>query len=82
MIYVLVGLILVGIMLTVQRLIRGKEFENRVVAIDTLTTITSAILLIFAHISNNGLLLDVVLVYAILSFTSVIAMARYLEGGL
>ncbi|BEP29951.1 monovalent cation/H+ antiporter complex subunit F [Helicovermis profundi] len=82
MMYLITGLILFGVILTILRIIKGKELENRVVAVDTLTTITSAILLIAAHLSNNGLLLDVVLVYAILSFTSVIAMARYLEGGL
>ncbi|MBN2259907.1 MAG: cation:proton antiporter [Clostridiales bacterium] len=82
MMYLIVGLIIAGILLGFIRLIKGKELENRVVAVDTLTTITSVVFLLYAHLTNNALLLDVALVYAILSFTSVIAMARYLEGGL
>lgn len=82
MMYLIIGLIIAGILLAFIRLIKGKELENRVVAVDTLTTITTAVFLLYAHQTNNALLLDVALVYAILSFTSVIAMARYLEGGL
>lgn len=82
MMYVIIGLIIAGSLLAFIRLVKGSEPENRVVAVDILTTITTAVFLLYAHLTNNGLLLDVALVYAILSFTSVIAMARYLEGGL
>lgn len=82
MIYFAIGLAVAGIIFSVLRLILGREIENRVVAVDILTTIVTGILVLFAHISNNSLLLDVALVYAILSFTAVIAVARYLEGGL
>jgi len=80
--YVIIGLVFSGIILGIIRLIKGKELENRVVAIDTVTTMITGVLVIFAHISNNSLLLDVALVYAILAFISVVAIARYLEGGM
>ncbi|KYH35293.1 putative monovalent cation/H+ antiporter subunit F [Clostridium tepidiprofundi DSM 19306] len=82
MMYVIIGLVFLGIILSIIRLIKGKELENRVVAIDTVTTMITGVLVIFAHISNNSLLLDVALVYAILAFISVVAIARYLEGGM
>ncbi len=82
MIYVLTGFIVMGIILSLIRLIKGHEAENRVVAVDVLTTLTSAVLLLYALITGNALFLDVVLVYSILSFAAVIALARYLEGGL
>lgn len=82
MMYVIIGLVFSGIILGIIRLIKGKELENRVVAIDTVTTMITGVLVIFAHISNNSLLLDVALVYAILAFISVVAIARYLEGGM
>lgn len=82
MTYLITGLIIGGILLSVARLIMGRQLENRVVALDTLTTITSVVVLLYAHWANNAMLLDVALVYGILSFTAVIAAARYLEGGL
>ncbi|MCD6436278.1 MAG: cation:proton antiporter [Clostridiales bacterium] len=82
MMYVLTIFIVMGIILSLIRLIKGKEAESRVVAVDVLTTLTSAVLLLYALVSGNVLVLDVVLVYSILSFAAVIALARYLEGGL
>lgn len=82
MIYFVLVLAVLGVLLSIVRLIKGKEIENRVVAIDISTTIITGILLIFSYLSNNPLMLDVALVYGILSFTSVIVIARYLEGGI
>lgn len=82
MIYLSLILAVIGVLLSIIRLIKGKELENRVVAIDISTTIITGILLIFSYLSNNPLMLDVALVYGILSFTSVIVIARYLEGGI
>jgi multicomponent Na+:H+ antiporter subunit F len=82
MIYAAGGLILIGLFLSTLRLIKGKELENRIVAIDIMTTIVTGILVLLSHVYQNALLLDVALVYAILSFTAVVAAARYLEGGI
>lgn len=82
MTYLLTGLMIGGILFSLARLIKGKELENRVVALDTLTTIISVVCLLYAHLTDNAMLLDVALVYSILSFTAVIAFARYMEGGL
>ncbi|MBK5247071.1 MAG: cation:proton antiporter, partial [Peptostreptococcaceae bacterium] len=49
MMYLIIGLIIAGILLAFIRLIKGKELENRVVAVDTLTTITTAVFLLYAH---------------------------------
>lgn len=82
MIYSVLILAVLGVLLSILRLIKGKETENRVVAIDIMTTIITGILLIFSYLSSNSLMLDVALVYAILSFIFVIVIARYLEGGI
>ncbi|MFA9396747.1 MAG: monovalent cation/H+ antiporter complex subunit F [Clostridiaceae bacterium] len=82
MIYFILALIVLGIILSFIRLILGKYTENRVVAIDIITTLITGLLVVYAHISGNSLMLDVALVYGILSFIAVIVMARYLEGGL
>jgi multicomponent Na+:H+ antiporter subunit F len=82
MIYVAGGLIMAGLLFSVFRLIKGKELENRIVAMEIITTIVTGILVLLSHVYDNALLLDVALVYAILSFTAVVAAARYLEGGI
>ncbi|MCX7951339.1 MAG: monovalent cation/H+ antiporter complex subunit F [Clostridiales bacterium] len=82
MFYITIALIILGMLLSVIRLIKGDSIESRVVAIDVLTTITSSLIVVFAFLSDNMLLIDVALVYGLLSFVGVVAVARYLEGGI
>lgn len=82
MFYITIALIILGMLLSVVRLIKGDSIESRVVAIDVLTTITSSLIVVFAFLSDNMLLIDVALVYGLLSFVGVVAVARYLEGGI
>ncbi|EGD52041.1 Membrane bound protein complex subunit mbxB [Thermoanaerobacter thermohydrosulfuricus] len=79
---VILGLVIFGLLLSFIRLVRSSSIESKVVAIDIMTTISSGLIVIFAFISDNGLFLDVALVYGILSFIGVVAIARYLEGGI
>jgi multicomponent Na+:H+ antiporter subunit F len=75
-------LILFGIMFGVMRLILGRTVVDRVVAVDMLTLISISMITLYAHISGRFIYLDVALVYGVLSFLSVLAVARYLERGL
>jgi multicomponent Na+:H+ antiporter subunit F len=68
---VLVGLI---------RFVKGPTSSDRVVALDTLTTIISSLLVLSALFFKSFILLDISFVFAALSFTSVIIIARYFEG--
>lgn len=74
-------LIFISIILGFYRFLKGPTSPNRVVALDTLTTIISVALVIGALYFNNKILLDISFVFAALSFTSVIVISRYLEGG-
>lgn len=73
-------LIFISIIFSFYRFIKGPTSPNRVVALDTLTTIISVTLVIGALYFNNNVLLDISFVFAALSFTSVIVISRYLEG--
>jgi multicomponent Na+:H+ antiporter subunit F len=75
-------LILFGTMFGVLRLILGRTVVDRVVAVDMLTIISISMITLYAHISGRFIYLDVALVYGVLSFLSVLAVARYLERGL
>jgi multicomponent Na+:H+ antiporter subunit F len=52
-----------------------------VVAIDMLTVVTISLIALYAHISGRFVYLDVALVYGLLSFLAVLAIARFLEKG-
>jgi multicomponent Na+:H+ antiporter subunit F len=75
-------LIFFGIVLGVLRLILGRTIVDRVAAVDMLAVISISVIALYAHVSGRFIYLDVALVYGVLSFLSVLAVARYLERGL
>ena len=75
-------LIFFSIVFGVIRLVIGPDTVDRVVAIDLLTIVTIALIALLAHHMERYIYLDVGLVYGLLSFLGVLAVARYLEKGL
>jgi multicomponent Na+:H+ antiporter subunit F len=75
-------LIFLGVALGVLRLILGRTVVDRVAAVDMLTVVSISLITIYAHVAGRGVYLDVALVYGVLSFLAVLAIARYLERGL
>ena len=75
-------LIFFAIVFGIVRLVIGPETVDRVVAIDLLTIITIALIALLAHHAQRYIYLDVALVYGLLSFLGVLAVARYLEKGI
>jgi len=75
-------LIFFGIVFGVLRLVLGARTVDRVIAIDLLTVVSIALIALYAHHSGRFIYLDVALVYGLLSFLGVLAVARYLEDGL
>ncbi len=71
-----------GLFLAFLRLIIGEKTTDRAVALDTTTLITTGFLVLVAFLQGRSMLLDVALVYSVLSFLGVLAIARYLDGGL
>ena len=80
--YIAAVLIFFGIVFGTLRLIAGRSVVDRVAAVDMLTIISISVIALYAHISGRFIYLDVALVYGVLSFLSVLAVARYLERGL
>ncbi|MBU7014279.1 MAG: cation:proton antiporter [Theionarchaea archaeon] len=69
-------------LLSFLRAVKGPTAGDRVIALDAATTITTALLVVLGVVYNRTWLIDVAIIYALLSFIAVIAIARYLEGGL
>ena len=74
-------LIFIAIVFGIIRLVIGPDTVDRVVAVDLLTIIAIAVIALLAHVANRYIYLDVTLVYGLLSFLGVLAVARYLEKG-
>ena len=76
------GIVLVAIVLATIRLLVGPTAADRAVALDSLTIMALSLIAIIAVIAGRIIYLDVALVYALVSFLGVVALARYLERGL
>jgi multicomponent Na+:H+ antiporter subunit F len=76
------GLILFAGLLGAVRFFTGPLAFDRVVALDVLTVITISLIGLIAHLSGRIIYLDIAIVYGLLSFIAIIAIARYMERGL
>jgi multicomponent Na+:H+ antiporter subunit F len=79
---IIVALCLAGaaFLLSLWRFIKGPTAADRVVAFDILTIISITLIVMVSLLAERIIYLDVALIYALLSFLGVIAVARYLEG--
>ena len=71
-----------GILLCLLRMLKGPTAPDRAVALDTLSTVTAALLVLLGYVYKRYVYLDVSLVYAVLTFVGSVAIARFLERGL
>lgn len=69
-------LIFFAMLFGVIRLVLGKTLVDRIVAIDTLTVISISLIALYAQLSGRFVYIDVALVYGLLSFLAVLAVAR------
>ena len=74
--------IVLALILGIIRFVKGPTAADRVVALDTMSVITTASLALLAYIFQRYIYVDVALVYAVLGFIGVIVIARYLEKAL
>lgn len=80
MIYIVFGLLGLGIVFTVLRFIIGPHLSDRVVSIDTFNMMIIGVIVLLALFFENNLYLDIALVYGLLAFLESIVFARYMEA--
>ncbi len=81
-IYITLGFMFTGILFSALRFVFGPTAADRTVALDTLTTIAMALLVLLSFVYQRYIYIDVALVYGVLGFIGVLVIARYLEGAL
>lgn len=69
-------------LLAVIRLILVREASSKAVVLDVLTTVLTGSLVLLSWVTDSSFLLDVAMIYAVLSFAAVLLVARYLERSL
>lgn len=76
----LVSLLLLGALgLAFIRLLRGPSLPDRVVALDLISVIGVGLVATYAVTVNQPVFLDVITVFALISFLGTVAFAYYLE---
>lgn len=71
------ALLLISVVITLLRAIKGPTIQDRVIAIDTISAIVIALIAVISFISSIEILIDIALIYAILNFIGTLAVSKY-----
>ena len=80
--YIFLIIIGAGVMLCLLRMLKGPTASDRAIAVDTVTTIVVALLVLLGFFFKRYVYLDVSLVYSVISFVGLVAISRFLEKGI
>lgn len=70
-----------AILLSLWRLVRGPGLPDRILALDTLYVVTTALLVALGIWLDSGVYFEAAMIIALLGFVGTVAFARYLERG-
>ncbi|MDD1707943.1 MAG: monovalent cation/H+ antiporter complex subunit F [Methanoregulaceae archaeon] len=70
------------IIIAIVRLVLGPTAPDRVIAVDTVNTLTIAIMVLLGVIYSEIIFIDVAIVYGLLSFVATLFVAKYIGGEL
>jgi multicomponent Na+:H+ antiporter subunit F len=79
---IFLAIMIAGVILCILRMLLGPTSADRLMALDTVSTVTIALLVLLGFVFQRYIYLDVSLVYAVLTFIGVVAIARFLEKGI
>ena len=74
------GVMVVYAMLCLVRCIKGPRISDRVLAVNMIGTLTIAMVVVFVVLLGEGYLVDIALVYAMISFLAVILLSKVYLG--
>lgn len=75
------GLIAVALLLVLWRLARGPGVCDRILALDLLSMLVAALLIVLGIATGAGSAFDAALIVALLGFVGTVALARFAERG-
>jgi len=78
--YIILSLMALMLVFYLIRAVIGPRIADRVVAVNMMTTTVTVIIAILAVIKNEGYLVDICLIYAMISFLAVVVLTRIYTG--
>lgn len=75
--FVIMPLLVLAVVVSFIRLVRGPSLPDRVVALDLMTTLGIAVIAAYAIAFNQPIFIDIAVVVALISFLGTIAFAYY-----
>lgn len=76
-----VGMVALGMALNLHRLVRGPEAPDRILALDTLTINTIALVMLLGMLLANTVFFEPALLIAMVGFVGTAALCKFLLGG-
>jgi multicomponent Na+:H+ antiporter subunit F len=80
--YSLLGGTAIAVLLGFISMFKSRIAAEKMVALDVVTTVTTGVLLLLSVLFSSGFILDIAIIYAVLSFGAILAFARFHEGGI
>lgn len=75
-------IMMISLVLATIRLLLGPTAADRAVALDAMTIIALSLIGWIALTAGRVIYMDVALVYGLISFVGIVALARYIERGI
>ncbi|MCG3212055.1 MAG: hypothetical protein FOGNACKC_05702 [Anaerolineae bacterium] len=75
--YFFLPMMVLAVVISFIRLVRGPSLPDRVVALDLMTTLGIAVIAVYAMAFNQPIFIDIAVVVALISFLGTIAFAYY-----
>lgn len=76
------SIVLLSLLIMLYRLVAGPTSADRAVAVDGMTIVTVSAIVLLAHFGGRSIYIDVALVYGLVSFLGIVALARFMDRGL
>ena len=78
--YGILSVLAVMLVFCLIRAVRGPRIADRLVAVNMITTMVTVMIAILAVLKNEGYLVDICLIYAMISFLAVVVLSRIYTG--
>ena len=77
--WVVLPLLVLGVIFSFIRLLRGPSLPGRVIALDMMAVLGIGIIVVYAVVTDQPVFVDVAAVLALVSFLGTVAFAAYVE---
>ena len=77
--WLIMPLLVLGVVMAFIRLLRGPNLPSRVIALDMMAVLGIGIIVVYAVVTDQPVLIDVGAVMALVSFLGTVAFAAYVE---